>query len=119
MTTIQEQLDVIRQESDAEDDRRILANRQEEARLAKLDAAKAKCAEECGEVIAALATVTNPRERDALIELENRTHASHAADLEAAYLEFSGQREGDSNPADTGVTEIDAHVVVSSDSATS
>ena len=85
-------------------------------RRADLDKAKARCLAECAEVTAALAATEDPDEREALIRIEERTHASHADELERAYLVFSGQRQGDSNPATPGATTpIDAAVVVTSE----
>jgi hypothetical protein len=71
----------------------------EETRVAKLDAAKAVCAVACGPVADALAASSDPSERQALADLEAQTHESHRVALEEAYLEFAGQRRGDSNPS--------------------
>lgn len=71
----------------------------EEKRVSDLVAAKARCAADCAPIADALAAATDPAERNALVELESRIHGSHAGDLEQAYLAFSGQRAGDSNPS--------------------
>ena len=71
----------------------------EVTRTAALDAAKARCTADCGPIGDALRAATDDRERTALVELEHRTHAAHKDELEEAYLVFSGQRSGDSNPS--------------------
>jgi hypothetical protein len=119
MTDIQdqiaEQIAAIRAKK-AEDEAQQEAYRvAEEARLAKLDAAKAECSVKCGPITEAIAAAESDEERLALNLLEARTHAEHAADLEAAYLEFSGQSGDESNPAPPGETAIDAHVAVVSE----
>ena len=86
-------------------------------RNAKIDAAKKICADACGPVSALIAASTDQREKNELINLEASIHARHAADLEASYLEFSGQREGDSNPAVSGMpNKLEANVSVLSES---
>lgn len=92
------------------------AAKTESDRVDALDAAKARCDAECGEVQAAVAEATDPRARQALIELEARVHAAHADDLAAAYRAFSGQTEGESNPAPAGgTTPITAAVAVNTE----
>lgn len=87
-------------------------------RCSALDAAKKVCADACGAVHEALAEAGDPAERGALIELEAETHSAHAKELEAAFLSFASQREGDSSPATPGgVTPINADVVVTAASA--
>lgn len=100
-----------------EEAKKAAAVKAEDDRNDALIAAKARCTAECGEVQEALAKEKNPNVRRALIELESRTHASHAGDLEAAYLAFAGQREGESNPARPGTTNIDTHVRVDSEAS--
>lgn len=106
---IQEALDAIRSEAAAREAEEAAAAEAEDNRVSVLNAAKANCTERCGPIAEVLAGVTDPRERQALIELEARTHADHADDLAAAYQAFSGQREGESNPAGPGVTNIESH----------
>lgn len=89
----------------------------EAGRISKLNDAKARCVTACGAVADALAETTDPEERAALIALESETHAEHAADLEHAYLEFASQREGNSNPAPAGETQIDAATIVTGSDA--
>ena len=112
MTDVQAGLDAIRAEMEAQDAAAASAAQAESDRLAKMDAVKAECFAVCGPVSEALAAATDPRERAALIELEARTHEPHRASLEAAHLEASGQRDGDSNAAPPGeVTQIESNVV--------
>jgi len=94
----------------------LVAFNADAARCAALDTAKARCLAECAEVTAALAEATDPDVRVALVQMEERIHASHADELARAYLVFSGQREEDSNPATPGApTQIDAAVVVTTE----
>jgi hypothetical protein len=100
---IQANLDAIRAEIAAQAEAAQAAVQAEEARVDKLNAAKATCVERCGPVAEVLAASTDAHERAALVELERQVHAEHSDALAQAYLEFSGQREGESNPAASGV----------------
>lgn len=112
---IQAELDRIRQEREQEVAAAAASAQAEVDRNAKLDAAKQICIDKCGPISAVLAQTTDERERAVLIELEQRTHADHGADLEAAYLEHAGQRDGDSNPAAPGETELVSHAAMVSE----
>ncbi len=109
---VQAELDRLRAEKDARIAAVVQAQQAEESRLAALNAAKAVCFAACGPISEAAANATDEEERQALFAFEQRTHAGHAAEIEQAYLVFSGQREGDSNPA-SGDTPITADVVAS------
>lgn len=109
---IDAELAAIRAEIEAEGLAAATAAKSETDRLSAIDTAKARCAAACGKVAEALAAAEDPREREALIGLEARVHAGHAADLEAAYLVFAGQREGGSNPAHAGENALESHVVL-------
>ena len=94
----------------------VAAQDQAEAALRdRVDAAKAVCFATCGQVNDALQASADPFEQNALIELEATTHADHAAELEAAYRALSGQREGESNPAGPGTTQLTADITASAD----
>jgi hypothetical protein len=108
MTDVQAELDRIRAEAEARQAAADAAREAEESRVSALVAAKEQCAAQCGPIADALADITDPAERALLAELEARTHEGHAAALAEAYLAFSGQREGDSNPADPGITDLTA-----------
>lgn len=108
---IAEALAAIRAEAEAAAAAVVAEVEAEAKRVEAIVAAKLKCAESCGPIAEVLASVTDPRERQALIDLEKRTHDAHAGDLSGAYLAFSGQREGDSNAAAPGTTNIDSHAV--------
>jgi hypothetical protein len=112
----QEKIDAIRAQIQEEDAVAAAAEKTETDRLDAMDTAKAMCVAACGPISVALQASTDPRERQALIELENEIHAVHAAALEQAHLIFSGQRAGESNPAAPGATTpLTAAVVVTSD----
>ena len=112
---IQAQLDAIdKAEADALN-AKMQAEAAAQAGRDKLDAAKAVCVEACGPLADLIATTPEGTKRDALIALEAQTHAGHAAELEAAYLEQSGQRAEDSNPTPPGVTQITAPVDAGAD----
>ena len=81
----------------------------------RVNAAKAVCSATCGPVCEALAASTDPFQREKLIELEAKVHADHAAELEAAYRAISGQREGESNPAEPGTVQLAADIAALSD----
>lgn len=115
---IEAELAKIQEEIAAEDAAKLAVEQAESDRNEKLVAAKARCLEECGPVSVKLAETTDERERTGLIQLEARVHASHADDLEAAYLEHAGQRVGDSHPATPGiVTPLSSHGSVASESS--
>lgn len=89
--------------------------RAEDEAIAELDAVKAVCVKACGEIADAIAKIdpSDLRTITALQELERSRHAEHKDILEAAYLKFSGQREGDSHPATPGLTNLDTHATMS------
>jgi hypothetical protein len=83
-----------------------------------LDKAKLACSDECGPV----ELPEDFLERQLAIAEAEAHHAPHRATLEAAYAEFArtGHALGDapqapSNPAGEGVTDIEAHIVVSAE----
>jgi hypothetical protein len=115
---IQAKLDAIRADIAAEEALAAQAVQAEEARLAKLDAAKQVCFDLCGPISEAVSTSTDPRARQALIDLETQTHESHREALENAYLESNGQRRGEGNQAVPGeITQLETHVAVMGDSS--
>jgi hypothetical protein len=96
------------------------ARQAEEQRVGSHLSAKKVCEQRCAPISAKLREITeagaSERERQALIELEERTHAEHAEALAASYRKFSGQSESESNPAQPGrPTQLDAHVQVGLD----
>lgn len=119
---VQEEIAAIRAKQAEDAEKVAAAERVEAESLAALDAVKARCTAACGEVQAAVAAAKDPAERIALIALEERTHAEHAADLEAAYAAFQNRHGefSESNPATPGEEPNDlgdVHVVVSADMA--
>ena len=115
MTDIQEQVAAIRAKVAEEEAEREADRAAEEARVQEMSAAKAECFTKCGPIAEAIAAAESDEERELLHQLEAETHAEHTADLEAAYLKFSGQGQEESNPAPPGETAIDAHVTVVSE----
>ena len=116
---IAEALAAIQAEEEAEIAAHAVAVQAESDRIEKMRAAKAVCVAECGPVAEVLARTTNERERKVLMDLEERKHASHADALAAAYLEFSGQRAEDSNPATVGeTTQLTADIAVDAAAST-
>lgn len=113
--TIQDQIEAARNAAAVEDETAAVAEQADAGRRSPLDDAKARCEAECGQVAAALSEATDQRERANLITLAEQVHAAHADDLAQAYLEFSGQRAGESSPASPGHNDVEAHVVVSSE----
>jgi hypothetical protein len=112
---VQAELDRIRADKEARIAAAVQAQEAEGTRLAALDAAKAKCFAACGPLSEAAANATDEEERQAILAFEQSTHAGHAAELEQAYLVFSGQREGNSNPAGPGVTDLESHATAGVD----
>jgi hypothetical protein len=110
---IEERLSAVRAEKAERDRLADEVAKAEEGRVSVLDAAKAECFAACGPIAEALSKTTDPAERQALVGLENETHAAHAEKLAAAHFAFSGQTREESNPA-IGPTDIDAAIVVES-----
>ena len=103
-----------------EQEREVIAQAEaaEDAKNSAMSLAKAECTALCGPISDALGKATDPRERSQLSALEQEIHAGHADRLEAAYLTFAGQREGDSNPAKPGgVTQLGANAHVMTDNS--
>jgi len=116
---IQAALDRVRAEQAEREATAAAAEKSEADKVAKLNAAKAVCAAVCAPIEDKLAVTTDPREREALIDLEHRLHADHEELLTAAYFEFTGERQSDaqSHQAPPGVTEISSHVLVRSEAS--
>lgn len=108
-----ERLAAIKAEAEAEAAALAQAASDEDARVEKLVAAKAVCAAVCAPINDAIAASDDPREIAALDALEKELHEPHREQLDAAYREFAGQREGDINPAPPGVTNIESHATAS------
>jgi hypothetical protein len=115
---IQAEIDAIRAQTAARAAAELQAAQAEEARLAKLEAAKKICDDICLEINEAVQLATDPQEKTLLIQLAVRKHEPHRVMLENAYLESNGQRAGDSNPAQPGViTPLESHVSVLGDTS--
>jgi hypothetical protein len=104
---VQERLDKIHAERLAREAAEEAAEEAEDKRVSDMDAARAICAAACGPINDALfqmdeAGDVDPEERAAVVAYLAETHVAHAGALEAAYLAFSGQKEGESNPAVPG-----------------
>lgn len=83
----------------------------EEARVSKLNEIKARVEAAVGPIAEALAKAVDEAERTALIELEAKVFEPFREELERAYLEFAGQRAGDSNPSGPEGA-LESHVAV-------
>lgn len=107
---IQAELDRIHGEITAKAQAEAAAAQAEDDRIAALEAAKALCEERCGAIGQRMLATADPLELEALRAYQERTHAEHASQLEQAYLTFSGQRIGDSNPAGPGTTQVSSTI---------
>lgn len=107
---VQAALDQIAADQAAAEAAAAQALQAEEDRVNTMLTAKQVCEDACGPISAVMATTTDSAQMAALVELQNTTHAAHAADVEAAYSAFAAQPASASNPAAEGVTEIDSGV---------
>ena len=111
-------IDAIKAEVAAKNVVALEAAKAEEDRIAKLNAAKAICFEACGPISEAVAQATDPREKNLLVELEQRTHANHQDMITKAYQEFTGELTSTTNAAQPGViTPIESNIAVLNDAS--
>jgi hypothetical protein len=109
---IQAMLDEIEAEQAQEEATKAADEAAQQEKVDRLLAAKAICAAVCAPIEDALAVTTDPRKRQALIELEHRKHAEHEDILREAVFNFTGEREGNIVQAQPGVNNIAMHAVV-------
>jgi hypothetical protein len=114
---VQAKIDQARADAEARVAAAVAAAKAEDERIAALEAAKALCTSVCMPIGEAAGAATDPIERATLEEYGREKHAEHAQQLEQAYLAFSGQRAGESNPAPGGVTQIESHSSSGADTA--
>lgn len=96
----------------------LAAREAEDARVARVTAIKAKINEANGPIVEAIQNATDPREKEALRELERRTLAQFEEELLAATTAFNGKAP---NPADSAtpgeVTNLEANIHVLGDNS--
>ena len=115
---VQAAIDAVRAETAARQAAEAQAIQAEEDRVDKLNAIKAKHAAVADPIVTAIYAATDDRERKALEDLLHRTVEPYAVELAAAYQEFSGMRDGDSNPVPEGGTgQLSAHITVLGDTS--
>ena len=115
---IQAAIDAVRAQTAAKAEAQALAASSEEARIAKLDAVKARAQAVTDPIAKAYFEAEDPAEKAALGELLNRKHAEFGDELARAYQEFSGMRDGDSNPVPEGGTgQLEAAIHVFGDTS--